>query len=97
LICLGVRQGKTWPKTDFLTGYPDTVFTLLISIRSSKIIAPPDQTEPNTEADETPSLAQPCPCCGGSMVVIDTFESEPVNLSPGLWWWWRMAFGYDMW
>jgi len=35
---------------------------------------PPDQTEPNTEADETPSLAQPCPCCGGPMVVIDTFE-----------------------
>jgi hypothetical protein len=37
--------------------------------------APPDHhTEPNTEADETPSLAQPCPCCGGPMVVIDTFE-----------------------
>jgi len=35
---------------------------------------PPDQTEPDTEADETPSLAQPCPCCGGPMVVIDTFE-----------------------
>jgi len=36
--------------------------------------APPDRTEPNTEADETPSLAQPCPCCGGPMVVIETFE-----------------------
>ena len=37
--------------------------------------APPDHhTEPNTEADETPSLAQPCPGCGGPMVVIDTFE-----------------------
>ncbi len=36
--------------------------------------APPDQSEPNTEAAETPSLAQPCPCCGGPMVVIETFE-----------------------
>ena len=36
--------------------------------------APPDQTEPNTQADETPSLAPPRPCCGGPMVVIDTFE-----------------------
>jgi hypothetical protein len=35
---------------------------------------PPDHTEANTEADETPSLAQPCPCCGGPMVVIETFE-----------------------
>ncbi len=36
--------------------------------------APQDQSEPNTEADEIPSLAQPCPCCGGPMVVIETFE-----------------------
>ncbi len=36
--------------------------------------APPDQAEPDTRADDMPSLAQPCPCCGGSMVVIDTFE-----------------------
>jgi len=35
---------------------------------------PPDHTKANTEADETPSLAQPCPCCGGPMVVIETFE-----------------------
>jgi hypothetical protein len=32
------------------------------------------QIEPATETDETPSLAQPCPCCGGPMVIIETFE-----------------------
>ena len=36
--------------------------------------APQDEIEPVTEADEPPSLAQPCPCCGGPMIVIDTFE-----------------------
>ena len=36
--------------------------------------ATPDHTEPDTQADDTTSLAQPCPCCGGPMVVIDTFE-----------------------
>jgi predicted Zn-ribbon and HTH transcriptional regulator len=36
--------------------------------------APQDQTEPTTEADQLPSLAQPCPCCGGPMIVIETFE-----------------------
>jgi len=44
---------------------------------------PPDHhTEPNTEADETPSLAQPCPCCGGPMVVIDTFEPGCLPRAP---------------
>jgi hypothetical protein len=36
--------------------------------------APQDQTEPATKADETPSLAQPCPHCGGRMIIIETFE-----------------------
>ncbi len=36
--------------------------------------APPDQTEPDTRADDMPSFAQPCPGCGGPMVVIHTFE-----------------------
>ena len=36
--------------------------------------APLDHTEPETQADDILSLTQPCPCCGGPMVVIDTFE-----------------------
>jgi hypothetical protein len=36
--------------------------------------APQDEAEPATETDETPSLAQPCPCCGGPMIIIETFE-----------------------
>ncbi len=36
--------------------------------------APQDEIEPTTEADQTPSLAQPCPCCGGPMIIIETFE-----------------------
>src|SRR3546814_16215703 len=26
------------------------------------------------ETDQPPSLAQPCPCCGGPMIVIETFQ-----------------------
>jgi hypothetical protein len=36
--------------------------------------APQDETEPTTEADQPPSLTQPCPCCGGTMIIIETFE-----------------------
>jgi hypothetical protein len=36
--------------------------------------APQDEPEPATEADQPTSLAQPCPCCGGPMIVIETFE-----------------------
>jgi hypothetical protein len=35
---------------------------------------PQNETEPVTEADQPPSLAQPCPCCGGPMIIIETFE-----------------------
>ena len=35
---------------------------------------PQVETEPDTQSDETPSLAQPCPCCGGPMIIIETFE-----------------------
>lgn len=35
---------------------------------------PQVETEPCTQSDETPDLAQPCPCCGGPMVIIETFE-----------------------
>jgi hypothetical protein len=44
--------------------------------------APQDQTEPTTEADQLPSLAQPCPCCGGPMIVIETFEPGHAPRAP---------------
>jgi len=38
-------------------------------------LAPP-AAEQTTEPDETPQpLAHPCPCCGGRMFVIETFEA----------------------
>ena len=36
--------------------------------------APQDEIEPDTEADQPPSLTQPCPSCGGPMIVIETFD-----------------------
>ena len=38
----------------------------------------PDTQEP-TSSDEPVALAHPCPCCGGRMIIIETFEagSEP--------------------
>ncbi len=38
--------------------------------------APQDESETATETNQTPSLAQPCPCCGGPMIVIETFKPE---------------------
>lgn len=35
---------------------------------------PRDQSEPLAETDQPTPLAQPCPCCGGTMIVIETFE-----------------------
>jgi hypothetical protein len=35
---------------------------------------PQDQVEPVTETDQPSALAQPCPCCGGPMIVIEIFE-----------------------
>ena len=35
---------------------------------------PQDQIEVVAETDQPPPLAQPCPCCGGAMIVIETFE-----------------------
>jgi hypothetical protein len=29
---------------------------------------------PSTKLDERPTLSHPCPCCGGRMIVIETFE-----------------------
>jgi hypothetical protein len=35
----------------------------------------PTQSEPSdTDADEPPMSSLPCPCCGGRMIIIETFE-----------------------
>ncbi|MCP4308395.1 MAG: IS91 family transposase [bacterium] len=44
--------------------------------------APQDHTEPTTEADQPTSLAQPCPCCGGPMIVIETFDPGHLPRAP---------------
>ena len=36
--------------------------------------APVPQTEPCDADDEPQTLLQPCPCCGGRMIIIETFE-----------------------
>ena len=36
--------------------------------------APRDEPDSVADADQPPSLAQPCPCCGGCMIVIETFK-----------------------
>ena len=36
--------------------------------------APQDQAETATETDQPTSPAQPCPCCGGLMIIIETFQ-----------------------
>jgi hypothetical protein len=34
-----------------------------------------DTTNPDTaDADEPPALTHPCPCCGGRMIIIETFR-----------------------
>jgi hypothetical protein len=48
--------------------------------RARQALAPPKTpaVRPCAEADgkaETPSLARRCPCCGGRMIVVETFEA----------------------
>jgi len=31
-------------------------------------------TTDNNDGNETPTRSHPCPCCGGRMVIIETFE-----------------------
>ena len=39
------------------------------------LAAPPRPSQPNQDDDSEPkTLAQPCPCCGGRMIVIETFR-----------------------
>ncbi len=41
-----------------------------------------DQPEPVMDADEPPSLSIPCPCCGGRMIIIETFEHNRAPRAP---------------
>ncbi len=41
-----------------------------------------DQPEPVMDADEPPSLSIPCPCCGGRMIIIETFEHNSAPRAP---------------
>jgi hypothetical protein len=51
--------------------------------------APQDEPEPDADDnDQESQTAQPCPCCGGPMIVIDTFEPghaprPPPDRKPG--------------
>ena len=38
------------------------------------LTAPPDQPEPEQADHHDRASLQPCPCCGGPMIVIETFE-----------------------
>ncbi len=44
--------------------------------------APQDETKPVIQADQPASLAQPCPCCGGTMIIIETFEPGHAPRAP---------------
>jgi hypothetical protein len=44
---------------------------------------PTTQSEPaNTDADEPPMDSLPCPCCGGRMVIIETFDRGATPRTP---------------
>jgi hypothetical protein len=34
----------------------------------------PQNQADDSDADQPPTLAHPCPCCGGRMIIIETFE-----------------------
>ncbi|HUS96063.1 MAG TPA: transposase, partial [Hyphomicrobiaceae bacterium] len=36
--------------------------------------APQDDTEPDARTGDISTCTRPCPCCGGPMVIIETFE-----------------------
>jgi hypothetical protein len=43
---------------------------------------PQDQNQPVAEADLPPGFVQPCPCCGGPMIIIETFEPGRAPRAP---------------
>ncbi len=43
--------------------------------RARELLAVPPQDEPDTIIDDDGrALSHPCPCCGGRMIIIETFE-----------------------
>ncbi len=42
--------------------------------RSRELLAVPMPTPEAVEAEEPPAQLPPCPCCGGRMRIIETFE-----------------------
>ena len=36
--------------------------------------AQPDAADNSTQADDPKLLSHPCPCCGGRMIIIETFQ-----------------------
>ncbi len=48
------------------------------------LAVPPPHDEPDATADEPPTSLLPCPCCGGRMIIIETFErgSTPSTRPP---------------
>ena len=47
---------------------------------------PEQQEEPDivADTDEAQTLARPCPCCGGRMIIIETFERGVQPRAPPL-------------
>ena len=49
-----------------------------IALARELLAVPKPQGEPGdadtTDREEPPTLARPCPCCGGRMIIIETFE-----------------------
>ncbi len=46
--------------------------------------APVHEADDTHTADDTepPALAQPCPCCGGPMIIVETFERGHAPRAP---------------
>jgi Putative transposase/Transposase zinc-binding domain len=44
--------------------------------------ASPERSRADADRDETSSPARPCPCCGGRMIIVETFEGERPKRSP---------------
>ncbi len=47
---------------------------LALARKLLNVTAPPDQPEPEEADHDDRASAQPCPSCGGTMVVVETFE-----------------------
>ncbi len=67
--------------------FAGTVRALNVERARHLLAAPEASPEPSrAEADseaETPSPSRPCPCCGGRMIIVETFEgARPARSSP---------------